>query len=315
VRCTTLVPIARGTKTRIRNILQRGIEETIPFFDSMGSEESGQRRRGPPESKRKRSPPSTPPPEEETEGGEWYDDVVDESQSSGGGFGGFSVKRPQMSSTDQVEGQQLERYFEKQYHGKSEEKRESIEDGWEHTESEFTIATLLNGSKAILLGMQSFMVALPMILVSMALVWAGQGFLESMDNSTGALLNIIMTFIAICLTTIALIQIVVSAVNQSLREREIAIDGADIPLLGWMDSMRLSTRLFTEVILTFILVWSIEIVGLYMLAGAMPDMSLPSIDPDNLSVGTVFYILGAVGSIFVIIGTIPYSIEATIKRS
>ena len=276
---------------------------------------SGKRRRGPPESKRKRSPPSSAPSEEESEGGEWYDDVVDESQPRGGGFGGFSVKRPQMSSTDQAEGQQLERYFEKQYHDKSEQKRESIEDHWGQTESDFSIATLLNGYKTLLLGLQSFMVALPMILVSAALVWAGQGFLDSMDDSTGALLNIIMTFIAICLTTIALIQIVVSAVNQSLREREIAIDGADIPLLGWMDSLRLSTRLFTEVILTFMLVWAIEILGLYMLAGAMPDLSMPSIDPDNLSAGTVFYILGAAGSIFVIIGIIPYSIEATIKRS
>ena len=140
------------------------------------------------------------------------------------------------------------------------------------------------------------MVALPMILVSAALVWVGQELLESMGDSIGALLNIIMIFIAICLTTIALIQIVVSAVNQSLREREITRDGADIPLLGWMDSLRLSTQLFTEVILTFMVVWAIEVLGLYMLAGAMPDMSMPSIDPDNLSAGTVFYILGAVGS-------------------
>ena len=275
----------------------------------------GKRRRGPPESKRERSPPSRAPSEEESEGGEWYEDVVDESKSTGGGFGGFSVKRPQMSSTDQVEGQQLERYFEKQYHDKSEKKRESIEDHWGQIESDFSISSLLNGYKTLLLGLQSFMVALPMILVSVALVWAGQGFLDSMADSTGALLNIIMTFIAICLTTIALIQIIVSAVNQSLREREIAIDGADVPLLGWMDSLRLSTRLFTEVILTFMLVWAIEILGLYLLAGAMPDLSIPSIDPDNLSAGTVFYILGAAGSIFVIIGIIPYSIEATIKRS
>ena len=276
---------------------------------------SGKRRRGPPKSKRERSPPSRAPPEEESEGGEWYDDVVDESKSGGAGFGGFSVKRPQMSSTDQVEGQQLERYFEKQYHGKSEEKSESIEDDWDHIESDFSIATLLNGYRTILLGLQSFMVALPMILVSVALVWGGRGMLDSMGDSTGALLNIVMTFLAICLTTIALIQVVVSAVNQSLREREIAVDGADIPLLGWMDSLRLSTHIFTEVILTFMLVWSIEVLGLYMLAGAMPDLSMPSIDPDNLSAGTVFYILGAAGSFFVILGIIPYSIEATIKRS
>ena len=73
--------------------------------------------------------------------------------------------------------------------------------------------------------------------------------------------------------------------------------------------------MFTEVLLTFMLVWTVLIFGLYMLAGAMPDLSLPSIDPDDISGGTVFYILGTVGSIFVIIGTIPYSIEATIKRS
>ena len=93
---------------------------------------SGKRRRGPPDSTRKRAPPS----DEETE---WYDDVVDESESKERGFGGFSVKRPQMSSTDQVEGQQLERYFEKQYHGKSTEKRDSIEDYWDETETEFSL--------------------------------------------------------------------------------------------------------------------------------------------------------------------------------
>ena len=281
----------------------------------MVGDKSDKRRRGPPGSKRKRSPPSSPASEEESEDGEWYEDVVDKSEPSGGGFGGFSVKRPQMSSTDQIEGEQLERYFEKQYHGKSEKKRESIEDDWDHSESGFGIGTLFNGYKTLLLGLQSFIIALPMILVSASLVFAGQGILDSMGDSTAALLNIIMTFLAICLTTIALIQIVVSAVNQSLREREIAIDGADIPLLGWMESLQLSSRIFTEVILTFMLVWAIEILGLYLLAGAMPDLSLPSIDPDNLSAGTVFYILGAMGSIFVIIGTIPYSIEATIKRS
>ena len=307
-------PYLKGVSAK-SNFAQRGIEESTPFFDCMEGGKSSKRRRGPSGSKRKRSPPSKAPPEEENEEAEWYEDVVDESTSSAGGFGGFSVKRPQMSSTDQVEGQQLERYFEKQYHGKSEEKRESIEDHWDQTESEFNITSLLNGYRTIILGLQSFMVALPMILVSAALVWAGQGFLKSMADSTGALLNIIMIFIAICLTTIALIQIVVSAVNQSLREREITRDGADIPLLGWMDSLRLSTQLFTEVILTFMVVWAIEVLGLYMLAGAMPDMSVPSIDPDNLSAGTVFYILGAVGSLFVIIGIIPYSIEATIKRS
>ena len=276
---------------------------------------SGKRRRGPPESKRTRSPPSRATPEEEDEGGEWYDDVVDESEQGSGGFGGFAVKRPQLSTTDQVEGQQLERYFEKQYHGKSEQKRANIEDYWDQTDSEFGFGTFLNGYRTLILGMQSIMVALPLLLVSATLVWAGGEMLDSMDDSTGALLNIIMTFVAISLTTVALIQIVVSAVNQSLREREIAIDGADVPLLGWMDSLRLSSRLFTEVLLTFMLVWTVLIFGLYMLAGAMPDLSLPSINPDDISGGTVFYILGTVGSIFVIIGTIPYSIEATIKRS
>jgi hypothetical protein len=139
--------------------------------------------------------------------------------------------------------------------------------------------------------------------------------MDSMGDSTGAFLNIFMTFVAICLTSIAFIQILVSAVNQSLRERQIAKDGADIPLLGWSSSLQMSSKLFSEVLLTFMAVWSLQILGLYLLANAMPDMTFPSIDPDNISVGTVLYILGAAGSLFVIIGMIPYAIEATIKRS
>ena len=281
----------------------------------MAGDEGGKRRRGPPDSKRKRSPPSQNPPDEGIEGGEWYDDVVDESQEGEGGFGGFSVKRPQMSSTDHIEGQQLERYFEKQYHGKSEQTRENIEDSWDETESDFTIQSLLNGHRTVLLGVQSFMIALPMMLVAMALLFAGHSVLESMDSSTGALLNIVMVFLAICLTTIAMIQIIVSAINQSLREREVSKDGPDIPLLGWSGSLRLSSQLFGELILTFLFVWLIVIVGLYMLAGAMPDLSMPSIDPDDISAGMIFYILGAVGSLFAMVGTIPYTIESIIKRS
>ena len=146
--------------------------------------DSGKRRRGPPDSTRKRAPPS----DEETE---WYDDVVDESDTEERGFGGFSVKRPQMSTTDQVEGQQLERYFEKQYHGKSTEKRDSIEDYWDETETEFSLGSLLNGYQTILLGVQSFMTALPLILASVILVWGGGSLMESMGDSTGALLNIV----------------------------------------------------------------------------------------------------------------------------
>ena len=269
---------------------------------------SGKRRRGPPDSTRKRAPPS----DEETE---WYEDVVDDSESQERGFGGFSVKRPQMSSTDQVEGQQLERYFEKQYHGKSTEKRDSIEDDWEETETEFSLGSLLNGSQTVLLGVQSFMTALPMILTSVILVWGGNSLMESMDNSTGALLNIVMTFLALCLTAIAFIQIVVSAVNQSLRDRQIAKDGPDIPLLGWSGSLRLSSQLFSEVLLTFLVMWVIQIAGLYLLAGGMPELTMPTIDADNLSAGTVLYILGSAGSLFVMIGIIPYSIETIIKRS
>jgi len=275
--------------------------------------ERGQRRRGPPASKRKRGPPPKAEPEEEVN---WYDDVVDESDSDDGGFGGFAVKRPQMSSTDQVEGQQLERYFEKQYHGKSTEKRDSIEDDWDETESEFSLNTLLNGYRSILLGVQSFMTALPLLMTSAILMWVGnEFFLEGMDSSTGAFLNITTVFLAICLTAIALIQIVVSAVNQSLRDRQIARDGPDIPLLGWSGSLRLSSQVFSEVLLTFIVTWVITILGLYMIAGGMPDLSIPSIDSDNISAGTVLYILGSAGSLFVMIGIIPYSIETTIKRS
>ncbi len=275
--------------------------------------ERGKRRRGPPASKRKRSPPQQTTPLEEDN---WYGDVVDESESEDGGFGGFAVKRPQMSGTDQVEGQQLERYFEKQYHGKTAEKRDSIEEDWDETESEFNLNTLLNGYRSILLGVQSFMTALPLLIVSAIMMWVGDEiFLDGMANSTGAFLNILAVFLAVSLTAIAFIQIVVSAVNQSLRDRQIARDGPDIPLLGWSGSLRLSGQVFSEVLLTFIVTWVITILGLYMIAGGMPDLSIPTIDPDNLSAGTVLYILGSAGSLFVMIGIIPYSIEATIKRS
>ena len=275
--------------------------------------ERGKRRRGPPASKRKRSPPPQTTPLEEDN---WYGDVVDESESEDGGFGGFAVKRPQMSGTDQVEGQQLERYFEKQYHGKTAEKRDSIEEDWDETESEFNLNTLLNGYRSILLGVQSFMTALPLLIVSAIMMWVGDEiFLDGMANSTGAFLNILAVFLAISLTAISFIQIVVSAVNQSLRDRQIARDGPDIPLLGWSGSLRLSGQVFSEVLLTFIVTWVITILGLYMIAGGMPDLSIPTIDPDNLSAGTVLYILGSAGSLFVMIGIIPYSIEATIKRS
>jgi len=279
----------------------------------MEGEERGKRRRGPPASNRKRSPPPQTTPQDE---GNWYDEVVDESESEDGGFGGFSVKRPQMSSTDQVEGQQLERYFEKQYHGKTAEKRDSIEEDWDETESEFNLNTLLNGYRSILLGVQSFMTALPLLIVSVIMMWVGDEiFLDGMANSTGAFLNILAVFLAISLTAIALIQIVVSAVNQSLRDRQIARDGPDIPLLGWSGSLRLSGQVFSEALLTFIVTWVITILGLYMIAGGMPDLSIPTIDSDNLSAGIVLYILGSAGSLFVMIGIIPYSIEATIKRS
>jgi len=279
----------------------------------MEGEERGKRRRGPPASNRKRSPPSQTTPQDE---GNWYDEVVDESESEDGGFGGFSVKRPQMSSTDQVEGEQLERYFEKQYHGKTAEKRDSIEEDWDETESEFNLNTLLNGYRSIPLGVQSFMTALPLLIVSAIMIWVGDEiFLDGMANSTGAFLNILAVFLAICLTAIALIQIVVSAVNQSLRDRQIARDGPDIPLLGWSGSLRLSGQVFSEALLTFIVTWVITILGLYMIAGGMPDLSIPTIDSDNLSAGIVLYILGSAGSLFVMIGIIPYSIEATIKRS
>ena len=59
----------------------------------------------------------------------------------------------------------------------------------------------------------------------------------------------------------------------------------------------------------------IGILGLYLLVGGMPDLSMPSVDSDNISAGTVFYMLGSAGSLFAMIGIIPYSIEATVKRS
>ena len=154
-----------------------------------------------------------------------------------------------------------------------------------------------------------------MILLAGVLVWSGSSVKSSMADSTGAFLNITLVFIAICVTTIALIQMIVSAVNQSLRERQIAEDGADIPVLGWSQSLQFSSKIFAEVFFTFLVIWAIGILGLYLLAGGMPDLSTPTIDSDNISAGTVFYLLGSAGSLFAMIGVIPYAIEATVKRS
>lgn len=277
--------------------------------------------RGPPGKRRRR------PPAKRESGGtsdayadtsedvEWFDDIVDHSESEDGGFGGFAVRRPEMNSTDQIDSQQLERYFEQKYHGKSSERRESIEDDWDATESRFKPADLLKGHKALLMGVQSFMIGLPMLVISGVMVWGGDFFSSTMGGTSGSIVNLTMVFLGICIATIALIQMIASAVNQSLREREIARDGADIPLLSWPQSLQLGSKIFAEALLTFLVVWAIEIAGLWLLAGGAPSLEFPSIDPDNVSLGTILYGLGMFGSLFVMLGMIPYTIEATLKSS
>ena len=272
----------------------------------MGQGESDRRRRGPPKTKKTRNPPVEEYPEEVEDEAEWYQDVVDDSGDTGG-FGGFAVKRPQMSNNDPAESEQWERYFEKQYHGKSKQKRESIEENWEHTESDFEMSSLFNGYRALIYGLQAFMYALPLLILSIALVMGGR--------SLGGIVNLIFSFFAICATTLALVQMIASAINQSLREREISRDGADIPLMAWSDSIKFSFRLFSELFIAFLLMWSTMIMGLYLVASGVPDLSLPSINPDNLSAGILLYMLGGAGSLLALIGTIPYVIESTIDKS
>ena len=292
----------------------RGIQESPPLLPTMEGGQPSKRRRGPPASKRERESTSYTNTEQ-TEETEWFDEIVDQSESEDGGFGGFAVRRPEMSSNDQAESQQLERYFEKKYHGKSSERRETIEDDWETTQSGFKASDLLKGHKALLLGVQSFMIGLPMLIVSGCMVWAGDSLSSSIGGTNGAIINLVLVFLGICIATIALIQMVASAVNQSLREREIAQDGPDIPLLGWSQSLQLGSKIFSEALLTFLVVWTIEIAGLWLLAGGAPTLEFPSIDPDNVSLGTILYGLGMFGSIFVMLGMIPYTIEATLKSS
>ena len=274
---------------------------------------SGKRRRGPPVKRESDNNPDAYA--ESSEDAEWFDEIVDQSESEDGGFGGFAVRRPEMNSTDQIESQQLERYFERKYHGKSSERRESIEDDWDATETRFKPADLLKGYKALLMGVQSFMIGLPLLLVSGCLVWMGNSLYSSMGGTGGSIVNLTMVFLAICIATIALIQVIVSAVNQSLREREIARNGPDLPLLSWSQSLQLGSKIFAEALLTFVVVWTIEIAGLWILAGGAPSLEFPSIDPDNVSLGTILYGLGMFGSIFVMLGMIPYTIEATLKSS
>ena len=290
----------------------RGIQESPPLLPTMEGGPPGKRRRGPPASKRNSESHTN---SGHSDDAEWFDDIVDQSESEDGGFGGFAVRRPEMSSADQVEGQQLERYFEKKYHGKSSEHSVSIEDDWDTTESVFKATDLLKGHKALLMGVQSFMIGLPMLVISGALVWAGDSLSSSVDGTNGAVAILVMVFLGICMATIALIQMIASSVNQSLREREIARDGPDIPILSWSESLQLGSKIFAEAFLTFFVVWMIEILGLWLLAGGAPSLEMPSIDADNVSLGTILYGLGLFGSIFVMLGMIPYTIEASIKKS
>ena len=273
----------------------------------------GKRRRRPPA--KRESNDASDAYADASENAEWFDDIVDQSESEDGGFGGFAVRRPEMNSTDQIDSQQLERYFEQKYHGKSNQRRESIEDDWDATETRFQPSDLLKGYKAMLMGVQSFMIGLPLLLTSGCLVWVGGLLSTSMGGTGGSIVNLTMVFFGICIATIALVQMIASAVNQSLREREIARDGPDIPLLTWSQSLQLGSKIFAEALLTFLIVWIIEIAGLWLLAGGAPSLEFPSIDPDNVSLGTILYGLGMFGSLFVVLGMIPYTIEATLKSS
>ncbi len=274
----------------------------------MAREDGGPRRRGPPRSTRERSLPQEDAEEE------WYGDVVDDSEESGG-FSSFRVKRPQMHHVDQSEGEQWERYFDKQYHSKADEKRSKIEEGWDDDEeSSIGFTSVLAGYRILNLGIQSIMFALPMILGSLVLVIVGNSVQDSMDNSTGLMINILLVISALSLTTIALIQIVVQSVNQSIHNRSLIVEGPDVPLLNWVGTIKLSCGLFAEMLLTFIAIWLVEFIGLYMLAGGVPELSLPSIDSDNISAGSILYMLGAAGSLIAMIGVLPYTIQATIER-
>ena len=191
-----------------------------------------------------------------------------------------------MNSTDQIDSQQLSDILNKKYHGKSNQRRESIEDDWDATETRFQPSDLLKGYKAMLMGVQSFMIGLPLLLASGCLVWVGGLLSTSMVGTGGSIVNLTMVFFGICIATIALVQMIASAVNQSLREREIARDGPDIPLLTWSQSLQLGSKIFAEALLTFLVVWVIEIAGLWLLAGGAPSLEFPSIDPDNV-LGTI----------------------------
>ena len=154
-----------------------------------------------------------------------------------------------------------------------------------------------------------------MMVTSGVMGWGCDFFSSTMGGTNGAVANLVMVFLGICMATIALIQMIASAVNQSLREREIARDGPDIPLLTWSQSLQLGSKIFAEALLTFLVVWVIQIAGLWLLAGGAPSLEFPSIDPDNVSLGTILYGLGMFGSLFVVLGMIPYTIEATLKSS
>lgn len=278
----------------------------------MAEKGGGGGRRGPPKGKKKRAPPREAEPKQADEE-EWYEEVVDDT--AGSGFGGFAVRRPTMGQTDRAEGEQWERYFEKQYHGKADKKVARIEEGWDETEPDFSIGDLFAGHRILLQGVQALMMALPLFAVSAALVWGGRAAFSSMDGGSGAGLQLALVLLALSLSTIAIIQVVVSAINQAMRDRAIRLDAEEIPLIGYTGSLSLAGRLFAEMFLTFCLVWGIEVAGLYMLAGGLPALGLPALDPDNISGGTVLYLLGLMGSAAAMLGVLPYAIQRAIQRA
>lgn len=220
-----------------------------------------------------------------------------------------------MHHADQTEGEQWERYFDKQYHSKSAAKRKTIEKGWQERSENFSISSLFEGYKILNLGIQSLMFATPLIFLSLCLILGGNSAQNSVEGSTGLLINLILFILALCLSTISLIQILVHAVNQSLHNRSLLSDGQDVPLLGWSGTFKLSCTLFMEMLLTFVLVWSIEIIGLFLLAEGVPDLSIPAMDSDNINTGSILYLLGLAGSLVASIGVLPYTIQATMERS
>jgi len=254
-------------------------------------------------------------PKESDGEGEWYDEVVDQSNEDSSRFGGFAVRRPTMTGRDRVEGAEWGRYFEKSSSKDLESKKAEIESGWDEKGGTFSFSSLFAGFKTLSLGLSALLNTLPALGLAAILLVSAPYVAGSMAGSGGLVVQFLLVMSALVITLIGWLQVIVFSVNQGLHERSVRKEKDVIELLSWGQSLSAAGKLFAEMLMSLLMVWSITAVGLFLLAGGMFGLSLPAVDTSTLSAGMLLYLLGAAGSLIVMVGMLPYTIRRSVELS